>query len=84
MLFKKDRKIANQQAMLENRDKLIKDMQARISMQKRTKEELELKCNIQEKLLTEIAKLTITYPLDSERIILGKIKELVRPYHRNN
>lgn len=35
-------------------------------------------------LLTEIADRTITCPLDSEKIVLNKIKELVRDYQSAN
>lgn len=35
-------------------------------------------------LLTEIADRSVTYPLDSEKIVLNKIKELVREYQSTN
>lgn len=35
-------------------------------------------------LLTEIADRAFSYPLDSEKIVLNKIKELVRDYQSQN
>lgn len=37
-----------------------------------------------QKLLKEVADRTITCPLDSEKIVLGKIKELVHDYQSKN
>lgn len=80
MMFKKDKKIANQKAMIENRDKLIKDLQTRIDMLKRTNTDFRCENEEQQELLRTIADLSVTYPLGSEKIVLGKIKELARDY----
>lgn len=83
-MTKKDRKIANQKAMIENRDKLIKDFQWKLKITKQSNEDLR---NDNEKLiclLTEVADRAICCPLDSEKIVLAKIKELVHDYQSKN
>lgn len=80
MFGRKERKIANQQAMIKNRDKLIADLQARIDMQKRTIQTLSSRNDRQAELLTEIADRSVCCPLDNEKIVLNKIKDLTRDY----
>lgn len=83
-MTKKDRKIANQEAMIKNRDKLIKDLQARNEMSTESNRVLRHEYSEQEKLLKEVADLSVSCPLDSEKLILGKIIELTRDYQSKN
>ncbi len=83
-MTKKDREIANQKAMISNRNKLIKDLQARNDMLKESNGDLRYDNEEQESLLRKVADLSVTYPLDSEKLILAKIKELTRDYQSKN
>lgn len=81
---KKDRKIANQKAMIENRDKLIKDLQARNEMSSKSNAGLRHANSEQTELLKQIAELSVTYPVDRSKECLDKIKELTRDYQSEN
>ncbi len=83
-MTKKDRKIANQEAMIKNRNKLIKDLQSRNEMKSESNRVLRFENEEQESLLRKVADLSVTCPLDSEKIILAKIKELTRDYQSKN
>ena len=80
----KDRKIANQKAMISNRDRLIGDMEEQAKVLYEENKDLGIKNEEQEELLTEIADRAFSCPLDSEKIVLNKIKELVRNYQSQN
>lgn len=82
-MTKKDRKIANQEAMIANRDKLIKDLQARNAMS--TESNAILRNEIEELnlLLTKVANLSYKGQFSSE-LVLGKIKKLVCDYQSKN
>lgn len=80
MFTKKDRKIANQKAKIQNRDILIGNMEEQAIMLHEENKDLRFENEELRDLLTEIADRTFTCPLDSEKIVLDKIKELVRDY----
>ena len=83
-MTRKDRKIANQKAMINNRDRLIGDMEEQAKALYEENKDLRFENEEFRELLTEIADRTITCPLDSEKIVLNKIKELVRDYQSTN
>lgn len=85
MLFKKDRKIRNLQAMVSNRDKLIKDMEEQALVLYKEKQQLlnenadlisevyELKDN-----LRLINKLMTSNQYENDQVIRNKIIELTK------
>lgn len=84
---RKDRKIANQKAMIQNRDKLIENLRTKIdSLNKEHKilSEENQKGNQAIITLEEIYKLTTCNKYNNEKVILDKIKELVNDYQSNN
>lgn len=83
-MTRKDRKIANQKAMISNRDRLIGYMEEQAKALHEENKDLRFENEELRELLTEIADRTITCPLDSEKIVLNKIKELVRDYQSTN
>ena len=80
LMTKKDRKIANQKAMISNRDRLIGDMEEQAKALYEENKNLRFENEELVELLNEIADRAFTCPLDSEKIVLDKIKELARPY----
>lgn len=76
MMFmtRKDRKIANQKAMINNRDKLIKDLQEQANIQYEEKKELEAKIVDLENNI----EILVNNSNDT------KLKELVRDYQSQN
>lgn len=84
LMTKKDRKIANQKARISNRDRLIRDMQEQAKVLHKENKDLRSKNEELVELLNEIADRAFTCPLDSEKIVLDKIKELVRDYQSEN
>ena len=80
LMTKKDRKIANQKARISNRDRLIRDMQEQAKVLHEENKNLQFENEELVELLNEIADRAFTCPLDSEKIVLDKIKELARPY----
>lgn len=83
-MTKKDRKIANQEAMIENRDKLIKDIQWKLKATKESNEKLRFENEEQKELIEDILKRATECPLDSEKIVLAKIKEVISDRKINN
>lgn len=70
-MFKKDRKIANQKAMIRNRDKLI---------ERQLEEKVALR-----KLVSEIKVVANSNLYGSDgKVYLGKIKELIRDFEAKN
>lgn len=87
MMTKKDRIIANKQAMIDNRDKLIHDQQLKIeSLKEENKQVEQLKADKEElnDLLETIIELATINTYGNEKAILGKIKELVSDYQSQN
>lgn len=84
MMFKKDRQIANQQAMIDNRNKLIEDMQWRLKVTKESNEELSQENEELQKTINEILKRATECPLGSEKIVLAKIKEVISDRKTDN
>lgn len=83
MFTKKDRKIANQKAMIENRNKLIKDLETRNDMLKTANKDLRFE---NEELLNTIQKildLSASNTYNNGKIVLSKIKELATTAIKN-
>ena len=89
---RKDRKIANQKAMIKNRDILIKDLmkiktelkEENLAVHNENKE-LRFENEEQKELMERISKLVISCnKYNNEKVILDKMKELVEDYQSNN
>ena len=83
MFTKKDRQIANQKAMIENRDKLIKDLETRNDMLKTANKDLRFE---NEELLNSMKKildLSASNTYNNDKIVLSKIKELAETAIKN-
>ena len=85
MLFKKDRKIRNLQAMVSNRDKLIKDMEEQALVLYKEKQQLlnenaDIRCEIDElkDTLKLINKLMTSNQYENDQVIRNKIIELTK------
>lgn len=88
---RKDKKIANQKAMIQNRDILIKDL---MKIKTELKEEnlavhnenkdLRFENEEQKELIERISKLVSCNKYNNEKAILDKMKELVEDYQSNN
>ena len=83
MMTKKDRIIANQNAMIDNRDKKIYEL--KLKNEYLEKENLNVRQLRQEKeemetILDNILKLTTINTYNNEKAILRKVKELVSDY----
>ena len=82
-MTKKDRIIANQNAMIDNRDKKIYEL--KLKNEYLEKENLNVRQLRQEKeemetILNNILKLTTINTYNNEKAILRKVKELVSDY----
>ncbi len=86
MMFmtRKDKKISNQKVMIINRDELIEDLEEEAKALHEENKDLRFDNEEFRELLTEIADRAFSCPLDSEKIVLNKIKELVRDYQSQN
>lgn len=83
MFTKKDRQIANQKAMIENRNKLIKDLKTRNDMLKTANKDLRFE---NEELLNSMKKildLSASNTYNNDKIVLSKIKELATTAIKN-
>lgn len=83
MLTKKDRKIANQEAMIDNRNKLIKDLQSRNDMLKTTNRDLKSEKEELLDSMKQIFNLATSNTYNNEKIVLCKIKELAETAIKN-
>lgn len=88
---RKDRKIANQKAMIQNRDILIKDlMKIKTELKEENlavhneNRELRFENEEQKELIERISKLVSCNKYNNEKAILDKIEELVEDYQSNN
>lgn len=77
MFTRKDRKIRNQKAMIENMDILIKDMEEQTKVLHEENEE-------QRDLISRIERLVNSNKYNNEKAILSKLKELVSDYQSLN
>ena len=84
IITKKDRKIANQKAMISNRDEKINRLEEENLCLYQENKDLRFEHEELNDLLTEITDTAITYPVGNERKALDKIKELVRDYQSEN
>lgn len=85
MLFKKDRKIRNLQAMVSNRDRLIKDIEEQSLVLYKEKQQLlnenaDIRCEIDElkDTLKLINKLMTSNQYENDQVIRNKIIELTK------
>lgn len=79
-MSRKDRRIANQKAMINNRDILIGDLQAENQILK----EENKKGNEAITILEEVYKLTTCNKYNNEESVFNKIKELVDDHQSIN
>ena len=88
---RKDRRIANQKAMIQNRDILIKDL---MKIKTELKEEnlavhnenkdLRFENEEQRELIDGIKRIATSNAYNNEKAILGKIKELISDFDSQN
>ena len=88
---RKDKRIANQKAMIQNRDILIKDlMKIKTELKEENlavhdeNKELRFENEEQKELIERISKLVSCNKYNNEKAILDKMKELVEDYQSNN
>ena len=84
MFTRKDRRIANLETMVENRDKLIEDLQERKQYYQEVSKEQRTTLLEKDELINKIKELTECNTYENEKAILSKIKELVRDYQSLN
>ena len=91
MFTKKDRKIRNQKAMIENRDILIKDLKSKEALQKQENlalyeenKDLRFENEEQREFISRIDRLVNSNKYNNEKAILNKLKELVSDYQSLN
>lgn len=91
MLTRKDRKIKNQEAKIENRNILIADLQKKneelsnenIAVYKENKD-LRFENEEQRELIDRIKRIATSNAYNNEKAILGKIKELISDSESQN
>ena len=91
MLTRKDRKIKNQEAKIENRNILIADLQKKneelsnenIAVYEENKE-LRFENEEQKELIDRIKRIATSNAYNNEKVILGKIKELISDSESQN
>lgn len=83
-MLKKDRQIANQKAMIENRDKLIKDLQGQKIYYKEMSSQQRQENDFLRKIILKVEDLTTQNTYNNEQIILRKIKEVIQSANENN
>ena len=84
MFTKKDRQIANQKVMIENRDKLIKDLQEQKIYYKEMSSQQRQENDFLRKIILKVEDLTTQNTYNNEQIILHKIKEVIQSANENN
>lgn len=84
MFTKKDRKIANQKAMIENRNKLIKDLQEQKDYYKEMSIQQRAENDFLRDILTRVESLVTQNTYDNEKVILRKVKEVIQSANENN
>lgn len=84
MLFKKDRKIKNQEAMIKNRDILIGDMEKQAAVLNEENKELRFELEKKDILINKLEKLVDSNKYSNEKVFTEKIKELVHNYQSLN
>lgn len=84
MFTNKDRKIANEQARVKNRDILINDLTQENAVLKSDIRKLTDEKELLEDLLKNISDLTCINTYNNEKVFLRKIKELVSDYQSQN
>lgn len=84
MFTKKDRQIANQKAMIENRDKLIKDLQEQKDYYKEMSIQQRAENDFLRDILTRVESLVTQNTYDNEKVILRKVKEVIQSANENN
>ena len=91
MLTRKDRKIKNQEAKIENRNILIADLQKKneelsnenIAVYEENKD-LRFENEEQKELIDRIKRIATSNAYNNEKVILGKIKELISDSESQN
>ena len=83
-MTKKDRKIANQEAMIKNRNDLIKDLKARNDMLNMTSKDLRFNNEEMQESLKQILNLVTSNTYNNDKIVLAKIKEVISDRKINN
>lgn len=91
MLTRKDRKIKNQEAKIENRNILIADLQKKneelsnenIAVYEENKD-LRFENEEQRELIDRIKRIATSNAYNNEKVILGKIKELISDAENQN
>lgn len=90
-MFKKDRRLENQKAMIKNRDVLIGDLERK--NEELTKEnlavyeenkDLRFENDEQSDLIKRIERLVNSNKYNNEKAVLNKLKELVNDYQSQN
>ena len=91
MFTRKDRKIRNQKAMIENRDTLIADLERKTELQKQENialyeenKDLRFENEEQKELINRIQRLVNSNKYNNEKAYLSKVKELVSDYQSLN
>lgn len=83
MFTKKDRKIANQEAMIDNRNKLIKDLETRNNMLKTANKDLRFENEELLSSMKQILNLSTSNTYNNDKIVLSKVKELAETAIKN-
>lgn len=83
MFTKKDRQIANQKAMINNRNKLIKDLQTRNNMLKTENKDLRFENEEVLDTIQKILNLSTSNTYNNDKIVLSKVKELAETAIKN-
>lgn len=84
MLTRKDRKIKNQEAMIENRNVLIADMQKQAKALYEENKDLRFENEEQREFINRITRLVNSNKYNNEKAVLNKLKELVSDYQSTN
>lgn len=84
MFTNKDRKIANQEAMISNRNKLIKDLQEQKDYYKEMSIQQRAENDFLRDILTRVESLVTQNTYDNEKVILRKVKEVIQSANENN